>query len=68
MSQCMQDQRTQNPNAADKDMRKTCHDQVKVQIAQIKQQEQESSPTPSPTSPSSSTPPYTQPPGAPMPR
>jgi hypothetical protein len=70
MQQCMELQRTQNSGATDKDMKKTCHDQVKIQIAQ--QRSEESAPstqTSQPGYPSSNSPaPYNPPPSSTMPR
>jgi hypothetical protein len=43
MQQCMELQKTQNSDATDKDMKKTCHEQVKMQIAQQRSQENPSS-------------------------
>jgi hypothetical protein len=39
MQQCMTQQKAQNSTASEADMKKTCHDQVKTQIAQMKAQE-----------------------------
>jgi hypothetical protein len=68
MQQCMELQKTQNSDATDKDMKKTCHEQVKMQIAQQRSQEDPSStssqPYPSATSPA----PYNPPPSSSMPR
>jgi hypothetical protein len=68
--QCMELQRTQNSGATDKDMKKACHEQVKMQIAQ--QRSEDSAPstqTSQPGYPSSNSPaPYNPPPNSTMPR
>jgi hypothetical protein len=60
MQQCMDQQKAQNSSATEKDMKKTCHDQVKTEIAQ----QQPAAPPPA------GAPPYTPPssPSSPAPR
>jgi hypothetical protein len=66
MQQCMDQQKAQNGNASEKDMKKICHDQVKMEVAQQRAQNpQQSEPAVPPTA---NPQPYSPPTSSPMPR